>query len=246
MSKTLLLHLASPLQSWGIVSKYSSRRTHFEPTKSGVVGLLAAASGRRRTDPIEDLVKLRFGVRVDKPGELIRDFHTVSRSMGDKKLPTANGDKLAPGVSKLTERYYLSDAIFLVALEGEDDFIEYLSNAIQRPTFPLFLGRRSCPPSRPVFLKLVDACIEEAFEQEAWSVSIEMRKKSSTRVTLPYSVDDPLGLDSLQDVPISFDPVDRQYGWRNITRGLISTINPDGNEKDRGIVHNPFSLLVED
>lgn len=42
---TLLLRLAAPLQSWGSDSKFETRKTGREPTKSGVVGLLAAALG---------------------------------------------------------------------------------------------------------------------------------------------------------------------------------------------------------
>lgn len=47
---TLLLRLAAPLQSWGSDSKFETRKTDREPTKSGVVGLLAAALGLRRDD----------------------------------------------------------------------------------------------------------------------------------------------------------------------------------------------------
>ena len=48
---TLLLRLAAPLQSWGMDSKFETRKTNREPTKSGVVGLLAAALGIRRDEP---------------------------------------------------------------------------------------------------------------------------------------------------------------------------------------------------
>ena len=73
----LLLRLAGPMQAWGDNSRFTRRDTRMIPTKSGVLGLLAAADGRRRTDPIEDLAGLRFGVRVDQPGQLQRDFQTA-------------------------------------------------------------------------------------------------------------------------------------------------------------------------
>ena len=47
---TLLLRLAAPLQSWGASSKFGRRATEREPTKSGVIGLVAAALGIRRTE----------------------------------------------------------------------------------------------------------------------------------------------------------------------------------------------------
>ena len=39
----LLLQLAGPLQSWGAASRFARRSTENAPTKSGLVGLLAAA-----------------------------------------------------------------------------------------------------------------------------------------------------------------------------------------------------------
>ena len=48
----LLLRLAGPLQSWGVKSRFTVRATELAPTKSGIIGMLAAAVGRRRTDPI--------------------------------------------------------------------------------------------------------------------------------------------------------------------------------------------------
>lgn len=47
---TLLLRLAAPLQAWGADSKFETRKTGREPTKSGVIGLLAAALGLRRDE----------------------------------------------------------------------------------------------------------------------------------------------------------------------------------------------------
>ena len=63
---TLLLRLAAPLQSWGTDSKFEVRKTGREPTKSGVVGLLATARGIGREEPerLEPLRRLRFAVRV--------------------------------------------------------------------------------------------------------------------------------------------------------------------------------------
>ena len=94
---TLLLRFAAPLQAWGTESKYDIRKTDREPSKSGVVGFLAAALGRRRDESVEDLNELRLGVRVDQEGEIIQDFHMVHK---DEKT------------SYLTRRFYLSDAIF--------------------------------------------------------------------------------------------------------------------------------------
>ncbi len=65
----LLLRLAGPMQSWGVQRRFSVRDTGLEPSKSGVVGLLCAARGRRREEPVTDLAALGMGVRVDREGE---------------------------------------------------------------------------------------------------------------------------------------------------------------------------------
>ncbi len=85
---TLLLRLAAPLQSWGVASKFDTRDTAREPTKSGVIGLLAAALGRSRTESLDDLKELRFGVRIDQPGTFLRDFHTARRNKQDPPFVT--------------------------------------------------------------------------------------------------------------------------------------------------------------
>ncbi|NLE97041.1 MAG: type I-E CRISPR-associated protein Cas5/CasD, partial [Propionibacterium sp.] len=78
----LLLRLAGPMQSWGDSSRFTTRSTRREPTKSGVLGLLAAALGRPRTAEIADLAGLRFGVRVDQPGKVMVDFQTAQDERG--------------------------------------------------------------------------------------------------------------------------------------------------------------------
>jgi CRISPR system Cascade subunit CasD len=155
----LLLRLAGPLQSWGYRSRFSDRDTGLEPTKSGVVGLLCCALGHRRSESPADLAKLRMHVRVDRQGTLLKDFHTagggVFRGRRDYFAPTSSGNKgKNPHV---TERHYLQDASFLVALEGNDDgLLKRLAERLKDPHWPLALGRRSCPPSELVFVGETD------------------------------------------------------------------------------------------
>ncbi|AHH16502.1 CRISPR-associated protein [Nocardia nova SH22a] len=76
-SSVLLIRLAAPLQSWGSLSRFAHRSTDLHPTKSGVIGMLAAALGLDRADPLDTLTELRFGVRADCPGVPVRDYHAV-------------------------------------------------------------------------------------------------------------------------------------------------------------------------
>jgi CRISPR system Cascade subunit CasD len=139
---TVLLRLEGPLQSWGIGSRYDIRTTRPEPTKSGVVGLVAAALGRSREDDVSDLAEMRFGVRSDRPGETVRDYHTA--------LGIVNAQANKRDRSVISQRYYLADACFLAGLEGERALAEKIHTALERPAVVLALGRRSCPPSAPI------------------------------------------------------------------------------------------------
>ena len=144
---TLLLRLAAPLQAWGADSKFETRKTNREPTKSGVIGLLAAALGLRRdeSEGLARLTGLRFGVRVEREGQLLVDYHTAKTQ--DEKN------------SYVTYRHYLQDAVFLAGLESEDTaLLLQLQDALQHPAFPLYLGRRSCPPALPLCLGLRAVC----------------------------------------------------------------------------------------
>jgi len=51
---TLLIPLVGPMQSWGTRSRFDHRDTEREPSKSGVIGLVCAAIGRDRNEPIDD------------------------------------------------------------------------------------------------------------------------------------------------------------------------------------------------
>lgn len=201
---TLLLRLHAPLQSWGSESVYDNRETDDMPTKSGIIGMLAAALGRKRTDPLEDLAKLQFGIRVDCQGTRLNDFQI-----------TQMGSKLN---SNLSNKVYLSDAIFLAGLSCENrDFLQELEYALGHPKFTLFLGRRSCPPTQPLVLGIRDCDLYEALLKEEWLVP-DWRRESlfhfSDRRNLRIVIDGEHGKDMKKDVPVSFSPFKREYKYR--------------------------------
>jgi len=152
MNSTLFLRIEGPLQAWGDQqSKFVIRRTAEAPTKSGILGMLCAALGVSRSEaPKEWLPKLcalRMGVRIDLPGIRWWDYHTVGARMN---MRIAEGEnKTKPG-AMLTRREYLCDASFLVALQGEPELVIKLEEAITNPKWTLYLGRKSCIPSRPL------------------------------------------------------------------------------------------------
>lgn len=192
---TLLLRLAGPMQAWGAQAQFEIRKTNREPTKSGVIGLLAAALGLRRDDSLAELAKLHFGVRVDREGVLLRDFHM------------ARGEKDA----YVTTRYYLCDAVFLAGVSSEDEaLMQRLLEAVTYPAFTLYLGRRSCPPEGRVCLGLRNLPLEEALRCEPALVRPEKNQPDRMRMVL----DSPNGQARMRDVPVSFSPYHRQYAYR--------------------------------
>lgn len=225
------LRLGGPLQAWGSDSRFVHRRTEMAPTKSGVVGLVAAAKGMRRADPIEELVGLRMGVRVDQPGRLIRDFQTAHRPKRDRT------GSLQWTSMPISYRYYLSDATFLAVLEGDPRLIEGIDAALRSPYFPLFLGRRSCPPSRPVALGVFDLDLAGGLTELDWQASLHEQRRRRDRLVSLETVRDAEsgepGAETMHDQPVSFDPNRRTYAWRAVVRGAVTVENPHGSEEPR-------------
>lgn len=143
---TLLMRLQGPLQSWGTTSRFDERDTQLEPSKSGVLGLVCAALGRDRSEPVEDLAVLRMGVRVDREGVPMRDYQIATGVLLASGKPDLRRTVVSP-------RFYLADAAFLVGLEGADEsLLARIHGALRAPFWPLALGRKSFVPGLPVWL----------------------------------------------------------------------------------------------
>lgn len=150
----LLLRLAGALQSWGEHSTFDTRDTRSHPTRSGLVGMFAAAQGRPRGSSLDDFRALELAVRVDRPGRPVVDFHTVGGGLPRARtVPTAEGKRRPEGGTTLvSRRHYLSDACFTVAVAGPPTLIADISAALRAPVWAPYLGRRSCPPDVPFLL----------------------------------------------------------------------------------------------
>ena len=213
-ANTFFLGLEGPLQAWGDQqSKFVVRRTAEAPTKSAVIGMLCAALGVSRAQASDEwLPKLRdlhMGVRIDMPGIRWWDYHTVGAGM---QMRTAEG-KTKPG-AMLTRREYLCDAAFLVALQGQPDVIGRLEAAIQAPKWTLYLGRKCCPPSRPI-LKHPPGSFDDllsALGSVPWQKRLRKDVAPETVDCLLDWVPESEGAEAPSealvwyDVPITFDP----------------------------------------
>jgi len=170
---TLLLRLVGPMQSWGTTSRFDQRDTGKEPSKSGVIGLLAAAMGIDRENwiDLEPLTRLVMGVRHDRPGIPKRDFQTAGCAITDTIIK-ADGSLSKDGI--VSQRHYLADAAFLVGLEGDNiTLLEKVQSKLKNPTWPLALGRKSYVPSEPVRFEdgLQNSSLREVLTRWPWITS---------------------------------------------------------------------------
>ncbi len=173
--KSLLLKFSGPLQSWGTDSHFETRHTDYYPSKSAVVGMIAAAFGyRRSTDCDEEIAKLNdldFAVRIDQQGNLLRDYHIAAKYK-------TNGDFEK---NYVTNRYYLEDAIFLVAIGSDNEQLIYsINDALRSPYFQSSLGRRSLPPTADFILGVEDCGVIQALLTHEWLANKWSEKRFNT------------------------------------------------------------------
>lgn len=238
-SGVLLLRLAGPVQSWGDASRFNRRETRTEPTKSAVIGLLASAQGRTREDPIEDLLQLSFGVRIEQKGLVMRDYQT-EKSL-DRKRNSTSFAKVLP----VTNRFYLADAMFLVAVGAPRDTLDALDDALRHPRWPLYLGRRSCPPAYPFNLGVHDEyeSIEDALERHPWQAS-DWYRRSHFGERLEIVRDALAGEsgDVQNDLPVTFSQRHREYSGRPVHRYYIDNPSAAMHDVDADVLdaHDPM------
>jgi CRISPR system Cascade subunit CasD len=201
---TLLIPLVGPLQSWSVDARFGERLTTQEPSKSAVIGLLCAALGRDRAEPVDDLAALRFGVRIDRPGVLMRDYHTALdvASAGTKNIDTV-----------LSNRWYLSNAVFLVGFEGASELLCTVHHALANPCWPVFLGRKAFLPAMP--LAMPDAIVEQPLREALLEAA--PLPGADTNSPARLVIEDPEGPQNRPDQPAS------PYSQRRFVQRRVKT-----------------------
>ena len=161
----LVFRLYGPMASWGQAAVGGERPTGMAPGRAAILGLMGAALGIKREDEAGQqqlFDELQFAVKQLSAGTLMRDYHTVQVPSTDKKhrhytrKSELSVDKLN---TVLSSRHYRQDGVWIVAVylkEGaKHHTLEQIQKHLQRPVFPLYLGRKSCPPSLPLMPVLV-------------------------------------------------------------------------------------------
>jgi CRISPR system Cascade subunit CasD len=221
----IVLRLAGPLQSWGEHSTFTDRDTLRFPTRSGITGLLAAAQGIARGEPLDKFSQLAITVRVDRPGTLLQDFHTVGGGLPRARtIPTASGGRRPEGTAiVVTRRWYLSDAVFTVAISGPDDLMRETAATLLKPHWQPYLGRRSCPPDQPLFLRLTPGDpVRELLELAPLPAR---RVNGATEIPVELISETPddghAEITEVNDVPVTFHRFERRYRTRAVYRFTI-------------------------
>ncbi len=214
----LAIRLEGPLQSWGFDSQFDYRKTGLMPTKSGIAGMCCAALGYSRGSKEEEVFLQQFRrvimIAISIPrthpaleGQVLevrrmRDYHTVAFTR-----------KAGGGIKKshLTYRYYLQDAAFGLILSEKKVLLEKIAKGLQDPVWGIWLGRKSCIPSTPVFSGLFES------EKDCLNVLLgEISIESCTRQIEVSRFGD--GNDTLPDQPVCFGSVEheKEYAPRRV------------------------------
>lgn len=222
--KTILLKFGGPMQSWGTSSHFETRNTDYYPSKSAVIGVIAASFGysRDEDDIIRELNKLDFAVRVDQVGLLKKDYQTARRLKKDEPY--------------VTNRYYLEDAIFVVAISNYDDkWIEEIYAALKNPYFQQFMGRRSCPVQPDFVIDMVETGAIEALQNLEWQASDWYKKRNKNYVADIYADKDLLpdsGYTIRNDRVSSFSQEGRKFEPRFEARTAKTMSTEDENKSE--------------
>jgi CRISPR system Cascade subunit CasD len=218
----LLLRLAGPMQSWGEHSAFGERDTLSFPSRSGLVGMFAAAQGVERRESLERYDGLRLLVRVDRCGIRMSDFHTVGGGLPrERTVPTAEGKRRPEGATTIvTRRAYLADAVFTVAVTGPGS--EDIGPALLSPHWQSYLGRRSFVPDPLLVLR---ERVSDPEHELRTTVPLPYRRVPEGQETVEVEMvseqvapgdTDAAGRTVLNDVPLSFASDRRRYASREV------------------------------
>lgn len=176
MPDFLVFQLYGAMAAWGDIAVGEHRPSFGHPSKSAIIGLLAAALGIRRDEEAkQQLLANSYGIAVcvQVAGEILRDYHTI-QVPGGKRSYASRRDELGFDPLNLntilSQRDYRMDAVYQIAIWAKQPDVPFtlsaLKRALEQPVFTLYLGRKSCPPSLPLQPILVsDASLQQAFEQ---------------------------------------------------------------------------------
>jgi len=180
-----MFQLAGPMASFGEVAVGEVRGSEAVPSRSAMLGLLAAALGIRRDQDDQHSAlsaAVQFAMRVESADFRMLDFHTAQAAkrakLKGRPLRTRRDELQAENLSTiLSSREYHADYRASIAVLAQEPFTpECLQRALLAPKFMLFLGRKCSPLAWPLAPSIVVAAgFQAAFA--AWDVLRESQRK---------------------------------------------------------------------
>jgi len=244
MRDHLVFLLSAPMASFGGYAGHERRGSEPVPMRSAMLGLVGAALGIDRADADRQAALRVYSVAVQSflKSAPLRDYHTVQTipTVRAKRPATRENASARAGRDAntiITIRDYRCDVLVGVALWGDGRWtLDDLAAHLRRPSFPLYLGRKSCPLASPLNPEIVTATgpvealasieIPEWLRPTGWS-------EQDRRRFLVHS--DPV--DDLQPPPLServpSEPLDRQ-AWTFGERIVWHLNDPRGEQGSVG------------
>lgn len=151
MKKRLLRIICHGSQSWGVDSPFHRfKGTQLYPSKSGIVGMIAAAlgydKGDERIDVLSESITLYRLLKSGEEGSL--DYIKKGRLESDYLIASGAEpliwaiDGKSRKKADLITKQYLADARFVLYLDAEEDVMETIYDALADPFYILYLGRK--------------------------------------------------------------------------------------------------------
>lgn len=220
MPDYLVFELYGPMAAWGDIAVGEYRPSFAHPTKSAIIGLIAAALGIRRDE--EERQKslaqaCSFAVRLDAMGSLLRDYHTVQVPSAKKGIvrDTRRSELLAENLNTiLSSRDYRCDAAYTVAIHISDDSpfsATMIAEKLNTPDFVLYLGRKSCPLALPLQPKIIAGKnFREAFQKARFPAEILSDITRSPQILIYWEAGIDSGYEADQSVTRRDEPLSRK------------------------------------
>ena len=227
MSQYLVFQLHGPMASWGVDAPGEVRHSHELPSRSALLGFLAAALGIRRDEEARLNAfnqHYSFLLCASQEPRWARDYHTVQMPKEVRKAryfcrreELSDPELLSALISR---RDYYTDAWWMVALTQTTDApysLEQLRDALQHPVFPLYLGRKSCPPALPLAPLILDGTLAHVFYQAEQALICPELAAITTASDLCYWEGEPQGVVPAISVQRSDQPLSK-VRWQFTTR----------------------------
>jgi len=127
--------------------------------------------------------------------------------------------------SEPSNRYFLSDAAFLVGLQGEADLLRRIHAALKSPRWCIYLGRKAFPPGKPVWLEDGLRLGEDLLSALRNYPLLTSRTNEKLRIVYEHDQ----GVIYRQDVPLSF--AERRFTARRVMMEFIPAPDDELSEE---------------